>query len=56
MAQQTGVYVDSKGIEEVSVEVFVADETAESDTREHGEVFGGNGDGKGQREDPAEGR
>ena len=56
MAHQAGVYVDGKGVEEVGVKVFVADETAEADSGEHGEVLGGNGDSKGQGEDPAEGR
>lgn len=47
MAQQARVYVYGKGVEEVNVEVFVADETTETNAGEHGEVFGGNGDGKG---------
>lgn len=56
MAEHGRVHVYSGRIEEVGVEVFVADETTEADARVLGDALDGDGDGECHGEDPAKGR
>lgn len=55
VAEHGWVHVDGGRVEEVGVEVLVADETAEPDARVLGDALDGDRDSECHREDPAEG-